>query len=684
MKALGFDCGTYNLVMASPGKEEGKPSIKREINVFLKIENPQKFTLGMLRKQGVPMMEEDGSVYILGQAAIDLAVDLGTTYRRPMKAGCLSPEEKDAFKILGYMLKGMVGSLKEETVLFYSVPAEPIDAQGDTKYHEKVIGSILGTIDNLTAKPLNEASAIIYACTNNQTGIGISCVTPDTSIITDKGIIEIAKLHEGDRVLTRLGTYEQVSKVTVSERDEEIQEINFFCSNRNLRITSEHKIYTKSNGIEQWKRSDQVTNEDYVMMPSVSYKDKTCYIAIDKRVTCSKDTKREFYEVHENVAKFIGLFLGDGHIELSKGGIFFDFGKHETNLHQFVMDIAKEKFGNSMSFIEKGEECIRCQMNNKALARWLKENCYDSSGKKKLPWLVDELNRPARIGLLSGLLESDGHIGDNEVSFENTSSALTMLVQQLCLSEGYTGSYWFRDSRSGGTIENRTITGNDSCCFTLHEQYIQSLKFLISGNRHRTTSFQDSKQWNKVRSNQKVKYTGKVYDLTVENEHSFCVPGCCIHNCGAGMINVAFVKMGVNIFEFSLTSSGDWIDRESARVTGESEAFINQAKHNIDLSKEPQNMTEMAISKNYEILIERSILKIKDGIINSKGKAKTQNPIPIVIAGGTSSVNGFMAVFKKTLERIEMPIPISECIQPLKPLHSVAKGCLVAAELEAG
>lgn len=324
MNSIGLDVGTYNLVLAVPGQD--KDRIKREINVFLKIENPQRFTLGMLKKQGVPLIEKDNSVYILGQAAIDLAVDMGAEYRRPMKAGCLSPEEKDAFYILASMLKGIVGEPKKETTLFYSVPAEPIDASGDTKYHEKIIGTILSSIPNINANPLNEAAAIVYGSSDNQTGVGISF--------------------------------------------------------------------------------------------------------------------------------------------------------------------------------------------------------------------------------------------------------------------------------------------------------------------------------------------------------------------GSGMVNVAFVKMGVNIFQFSLTQSGDWIDQESARVTGESEAFINQKKHKIDLSAEPSDMIEMALIKNYEILIEKSLLKIKDGINNSKGKAKTQNPISIIVAGGTSSAKGFMVLFKKTLERIEMPIPIKDCIQPNNPLHAVAKGCLVAAKLE--
>ena len=55
------------------------------------------------------------------------------------------------------------------------------------------------------------------------------------------------------------------------------------------------------------------------------------------------------------------------------------------------------------------------------------------------------MNRSIRLGLLHGLLESDGYFSDKEISFENESSQLTLLVMQLCNSEGITGSYYERN-----------------------------------------------------------------------------------------------------------------------------------------------------------------------------------------------------------------------------------------------
>lgn len=150
---------------------------------------------------------------------------------------------------------------------------------------------------------------------------------------------------------------------------------------------------------------------------------------------------------------------------------------------------------------------------------------------------------------------------------------------------------------------------------------------------------------------------------------------------GAGMVNVAHSLFGAEVFSFSLVNSGDWIDEQAAKATGETIAFINRQKHKIDLSKEPSNLVERAIKGQYELMIEKTVAGIKQGFEeNQERSVRIEQPIDVVIAGGTSLPPGFDALFEKMIRSIKLPVEIGTIIRPKDPLYSVARGCLAAAE----
>jgi len=150
---------------------------------------------------------------------------------------------------------------------------------------------------------------------------------------------------------------------------------------------------------------------------------------------------------------------------------------------------------------------------------------------------------------------------------------------------------------------------------------------------------------------------------------------------GAGMVNVCFAMYGKDIFKFSIANSGDWIDKQAAKATGESVAFINKEKAKIDLTKEPNGLIERAISMQYRLMIEKTVSLIKQGLEeNVHNKVKLDTPVNIVIAGGTSLPSGFDKLFTETIKAANLPINVGEVIKPKDALFSVARGALLAAE----
>ena len=151
-------------------------------------------------------------------------------------------------------------------------------------------------------------------------------------------------------------------------------------------------------------------------------------------------------------------------------------------------------------------------------------------------------------------------------------------------------------------------------------------------------------------------------------------------SCGAGMVNVCYAMYGNPVFSFSIVNSGDWIDRQAAKATGETIAFINVEKTKIDLTKAPSSLVERAINTQYRLMIENTVGGIKKGFADISKTVRADAPVDIVIAGGTSSPNGFSELFKEVLNATDLPIKVGNVIRPSDPLYSVARGCLLAAE----
>jgi actin-like ATPase involved in cell morphogenesis len=152
---------------------------------------------------------------------------------------------------------------------------------------------------------------------------------------------------------------------------------------------------------------------------------------------------------------------------------------------------------------------------------------------------------------------------------------------------------------------------------------------------------------------------------------------------GAGMINVCYAIYGAPIFQFSIVNSGDWIDKMASKAIGEeTTTYVKREKMHADLTEEnPNSLVQRAIKTQYEIMIQHTVSGIRRGIEEMGNKARSEQPIDMVIAGGTSMPKGFDKLFRKILEQSKITsMKIGEVIRPEDPLFSVARGCLIAAE----
>jgi len=162
--ALGVDIGTCFLVSAK--KDVKSPNAEASINsirdAFLDIEADQS-VINMLKMSNTSYIQEGDTIYIIGEAALSMANLFKREARRPMSKGIISPGELDAEKILLILLKNIMGEpAVDSEVVYYSVPAKPLDRDTDILYHEAMFKKLIESL-GYKATSMNEAAAIVYA-----------------------------------------------------------------------------------------------------------------------------------------------------------------------------------------------------------------------------------------------------------------------------------------------------------------------------------------------------------------------------------------------------------------------------------------------------------------------------------------------------------------------------------------
>lgn len=170
--AVGIDIGTMNLVAARQLADGNEIETKRIRDAFIDLDLEAKKTL---RLSKVDYVERDDVLVVLGDSALNMANLFKREVRRPLSRGVISAGELDAQQILSLLIGHIVGepTIKGEHC-FYSVPASPIDDEGqDIIYHTEVFRKILTEL-GYSPHPMNEAMAIIYSQCAEETFSGLS------------------------------------------------------------------------------------------------------------------------------------------------------------------------------------------------------------------------------------------------------------------------------------------------------------------------------------------------------------------------------------------------------------------------------------------------------------------------------------------------------------------------------
>ncbi len=151
--------------------------------------------------------------------------------------------------------------------------------------------------------------------------------------------------------------------------------------------------------------------------------------------------------------------------------------------------------------------------------------------------------------------------------------------------------------------------------------------------------------------------------------------------CGGGSFNVSVLYKSIPAIHFAIARGGDWIDQNVARAIGIPASQACAIKEESINLLTPSDRAGQAISIYCQSLIRYTIEMIREKFSRADDVPSFNRPIPLVCAGGLAQARGFIGLFRRELEEVDFPVPISEVRLARHPTHAVAEGCLSAAEV---
>ncbi len=231
----GVDVGT-NMLVSSKMSEDGGTIFNMQRDCFYRIVpkseiNKNSIKVSLDKRGANYFVDKDGSFLVVGQDALDIAVERHDIAERPMKNGVVSPKNKKSLPIIKRLIKDLVGTTKVPgSKVIYSVPADPIDTNFDILYHTEIIGNYFKEL-GYDSSPINEAFAITIAelLDEGLTGVSISFgsgMTNTSVTYSGDNLVNFSLTKSGDYIDQSVGHVLDISPSLVQQEKESNMDLN--------------------------------------------------------------------------------------------------------------------------------------------------------------------------------------------------------------------------------------------------------------------------------------------------------------------------------------------------------------------------------------------------------------------------------------------------------------------------
>lgn len=394
------------------------------------------------------------------------------------------------------------------------------------------------------------------------------CLLPEEKIFLDDEFKKISIANNKNYVISHNSAKNKIINKFIRDYNGKI--ILLQNNLGKISLTPEHLIYAlklpkhnnyfrtknKKELIPAWYHAEQLEKRDIILYPIPKEIKDIKFIEIDipklKYDFRSKKLPNKI-PLNADILRLFGYFLSEGNVQDKpcKTYISFSLNLNEKEIANDINNISHRLFGLNIKIKERiKENGLIVYIYNAQLARFFKTLFGNGAEHKKIPEFIMALPLEKQKALISGLWKGDGYVnvkrinpraGYSTISYQLVQQVKFLLLRQKIISSAY-------------VEEAKKVKGvNHKKSYRIHVGQRDSLKKLcqILGLTYIPKSYESVSSWfdnnflyNPITKIIKKDYNGKVYNLEIENTHSFISEAFILHNCGD--IMKIYLKIGKN------------------------------------------------------------------------------------------------------------------------------------------
>lgn len=342
---------------------------------------------------------------------------------------------------------------------------------------------------------------------------GFPCFVAGTPVLTRRGFLPIDEVRIGDEVLTTERSYHPVD-CTMRHTADEIIYMRAQGMYEELKCTPNHPFYVRRKRTHYDKGVQKITYDkaEYVNASELAKGDKVGYPIFEGNDTSFTN---DFW-------KLVGTWIADGWIDNGKRS-----GRKDSRNHKVIICCGKKNISRLHHIIQRTgfkytlteeKTVFKCIICDKWLCEFLRDFGKYAHGKHLSPQCF-MLDRNRKRSLLEGWF-ADGYKKSNGAQCVTTVSERLALDMAQIARDVYLCpvSISRKTCKRVCVIEGREVNERPQYCVTI-------------SNSEKYGFYEDGFVWCNIKSIRREKELNEVFNLSVNEEHSYNVYGIAVHNC---------------------------------------------------------------------------------------------------------------------------------------------------------
>lgn len=337
------------------------------------------------------------------------------------------------------------------------------------------------------------------------------CFSAGTLVATPNGYRAIETLQEGEEVISATGIPRRINKVWVTPYSGTMYSLKVRCVGPAIHCTPNHPFFIKDKG---WVEAKDIQLGDLMGIPKTkSFRNHSFEVSINhnkggkihKRIDLTID---DYYT--------LGYFMGNGWASVTGNRI--SFAIPHSKLEEILPRIRKTIKVSKKPGV--GENVSTYETKSDTWIPLFREFGHRAHGKKIPQWVM-ESTKDAKESFLEGFFDADGHFPYfGKVNVTTVSESIAYGVQRLLAEFDLNASVKFQKKKPTHVIEGRTVNQRDLWYLEGHIPLNRS--GVVHGEEY---------LWVPVKGIEEHQTEEIVYNLDVDEEHTYIVQNLATHNC---------------------------------------------------------------------------------------------------------------------------------------------------------